>query len=82
MSPPARIPRLVPLPTLGNMKHSFFGIAKPKNEFFEPACTGHHVLSLLFGRNDIFTTIFTARIGRGKLQWGVITSRRLRMARW
>jgi hypothetical protein len=26
------------------------------------ACTGHHVLSLLFGRNDIFTTMFTARM--------------------
>ena len=32
-----------------NMKHSRFG---PKS-----TCTGHHVLSLLFGRNDIFTTI-------------------------
>ena len=37
-----------------NMKHSRFG---PKS-----TCTGHHVLSLLFGRNDIFTTMFTARM--------------------
>jgi hypothetical protein len=34
------------------------------------------VLSQLFGRNDLFTNLFTAQMGRGKLQWGVITSRR------
>jgi len=33
------------------------------------------VLSLLFGRNDLFTTMFTAQTGRCKLQLGILISR-------
>jgi hypothetical protein len=39
---------------------------------FHASREGHQVLSQLFGRNDLFTAMFTARIGLGKLQWGIL----------
>jgi len=32
----------------GHLKHLFFGLSQPKNECFELAREGHHVLSQLF----------------------------------
>jgi hypothetical protein len=31
----------------------------------------------LFDGNDLFTTMFTAQMGRGKIQWGAFTSRKV-----
>jgi hypothetical protein len=57
-----------PLPTLGNMKH--FGLASRKMNFssqpgpkIQLRLQGHHI------SNDIFTIMFTARMGRGKIHW-------------
>ena len=40
--------------------------------FFSTKVKGHKVLSQLFGGNDLFTTMFTAKILCGKLQGGIL----------
>ena len=50
LMPPAngKDPRRVPVPMVGQVKHSFFVLSQPKNECFELAREGHHELSQLF----------------------------------
>jgi hypothetical protein len=73
-------PRACSVPTRGTVKHSLFGLAQPKNECFMPPWGPETFGTKCFRNfsisNDLFTTMFTAQMGRGKIQWGVITSRR------
>jgi hypothetical protein len=46
----------------------------PKSSY---AREGHPVLSQLFDGNDLFTTFFTAQMGRGKIQLPVAGGLRL-----
>ncbi len=43
----------------------------PNNQKSSYAREGHHVLSQLFGENDLFTTMITAQMECGKLQYDV-----------
>jgi hypothetical protein len=59
------IPRRAPLPTLGNMKHSLFGLAQPKNKSFTPAAKGTK-----YSRNCSVGTIYLPQCLL--LKWGVV----------
>ncbi len=49
------------------MKHSLFGLCTAEKYKFHASREGHQVLPQRFGRNDLFTTMFTAQMGRGKI---------------
>jgi hypothetical protein len=53
---------------MGNVKHSLFGLAQQKR------MKGTQCFRIFSISNDLFTTIFTAQMGRGKLQFWVFTA--------